>query len=419
MHWVAHGYVEGLLAMHLANATAAVTAHGAVCCVGGVVKDLTTTARRAGIRHGMKRLTVERMAPACAIFEPQTAAWDAALGVLRDVIYRFTPWVEVHDAEVFFSFSSPAPQRELQGLLKEISWQIGASDWRLLGAYGPSKLVAKMGTQALYRKQNWGMLQLQVKQHAMLCVEDATLLLQKARVRDLWAVSHMVRKRLEELGIRSVIELQRVQISRLQAMFGQDTARELAEIARGEDSLRVAVNFPPVLKQVQWRSKAGEAVGQEALPALVHRLAERMIQSMQEAQVTADRLVVDVEGYTGLGQQALHHRAEVTLAKPVLSAAPLQRWVTRQLEPQQWQTVSAITISLGELRPIAYVQSAWEIGVDGMLDVCVGKREQVSEMCEDLQDRFGPTLIRIGCLRSARETLLSSADPFRTNRFHS
>ena len=202
----------------------------------GVVAAASYEARRYGVRSAMPGFRARELCPD-GVFLPSNMGHYAAVSAqVYEIFSRFTPVIEpLALDEAFLDISGSlglfgTPEklaRELKDAVRrdtELHISVGVA---------PNKLVAKIACTL-------------GKPDGLKVIEPSGVraLLDPLPIRRLWGVGPVLGKRLEELGVRTFLDLARHDATALADALG-DRARELQALARGEDARPVEADRVP------------------------------------------------------------------------------------------------------------------------------------------------------------------------------
>ena len=219
--------VEALKDPSLAGRPVAVGGSG----TRGVVMSASYEARRHGVRSAMPAARARRLCPDLVFVRPDFDAYRAASSNIREIMLSFTPDVEPLSLDEAFLDVGGAVR--LFGPPPEIARQVRArilEETSLVCSVGvaPNKFLAKLASAA-------------AKPDGVVVVPaDAVhAFLDPLPVDALWGVGEKTHEVLARLGIRTVAELAATSLAVLERVLGEQSARHLAALARGEDDRSV------------------------------------------------------------------------------------------------------------------------------------------------------------------------------------
>jgi DNA polymerase-4 len=247
----------------------------------GVVSTASYEARKYGVHSGIPLRTAARRCPGAVFLAVDSELYDVASAKVMATLHEVDGLVEVLGwDEAFLALETENPEasaRHIQQRVRE------AADLDCSVGIGENKLQAKMATS--FGKPA-GIFRLT---HA---IWFATL---GSRPTDaLWGIGSKTSKRLNEMGISTVLELSQADPQSLAAGFGPTTGPWLVQLAQGQDSSTV-VSAPYVP-----RSRSREITFQHDLEdwdRVRHEVAvlvRRVAEDVAGQQRRAVRVVVKV-----------------------------------------------------------------------------------------------------------------------------
>jgi DNA polymerase-4 len=238
----------------------------------GVVLSASYEARASGVASAMPSARARRLCPEALFVPPDFTSYRAFAVRLREVLLSFTPLVEPLSLDEAFLDVSGATT--LFGPPDEIGRRIRTavrSELSLVCSVGvgPSKLLAKLASTAAKPD---GLLWLRAGR-------EATSFLHGLPVEALWGVGERTREVLSRLGARTVRDLSEMPVRILQSALGEHHARQLIDLATGQDERPVVPYEPP--KQISHEETYQHDLDDEAtivreLLRLSFRVASRL-----------------------------------------------------------------------------------------------------------------------------------------------
>jgi DNA polymerase-4 len=227
----------------------------------GVVAAASYEARRHGVQSAMPMVRARRACPDGVFLAPRFDAYREASHDVLSILRSFTPLVEPIALDE--AFLDVRGARRLHGTGPEIAAAIRArvhEDTGLVASVGVAgtKLLAKLASDLS-------------KPDGLLVVEpgDELVFLHPLGVERLWGVGPATRRRLGELGVRTVGDLAAIPPSTLTNLLGEAAGRHLHELSWNRD-LR-PVEPSRVAKSIGHEETFPADIGERA--ALEHALA--------------------------------------------------------------------------------------------------------------------------------------------------
>src|SRR5881392_4323077 len=176
----------------------------------GVLTTCNYEARAFGVRSAMPTFMALQRCPNLIILPTRFDVYRKEAGVIREILFRFTPLVEPLSLdEAYLDVTdhpgAPAPLAQvIRGLIFRKT-KLTAS-----AGIGPNKLVAKIASDL--KKPNG---QVEVKP------EEVPEFMEKLPVRKLWGIGEVTEQKLERLGIATCGDMQRLSRAELLENFGK------------------------------------------------------------------------------------------------------------------------------------------------------------------------------------------------------
>jgi DNA polymerase-4 len=265
----------------------------------GVLTTCNYEARQFGVRSAMPTFMALQRCPQLIVLPTRFDVYRREAAIIRGILHRFTNLVEplsLDEAYLDLTAHPGAPASVAQlirGLIFSKT-QLTAS-----AGIGPNKLVAKIASDI--NKPNG---QFEVKP------EDVPEFVRPLPVGKIWGVGEKTGQKLEQIGIRTCGELQKLSRIRLQEIFGKFGA-ELYDLSRGIDhrpvepdrprkSLSTEETFAIDLKTLTECEEKLEELYQELMAELAQKEAQRPITGIfvklkfhDFSRTTADRAGLD------------------------------------------------------------------------------------------------------------------------------
>src|SRR5437868_12298612 len=189
----------------------------------GVLTTCNYEARKFGVRSAMPTFMTLQRCPNLIILPTRFDVYRKEAGVIREILFRFTPLVEPLSLdEAYLDVTdhpgAPGPLAQvIRGLIFRRT-KLTAS-----AGIGPNKLIAKIASDL--KKPNG---QFEVKP------ENVPAFMEKLPVRKLWGIGEVTGQKLEKLGITTCGDMRRLSRISLQEHFGK-FGIELYDLCRGID----------------------------------------------------------------------------------------------------------------------------------------------------------------------------------------
>ncbi|HJT82249.1 MAG TPA: DNA polymerase IV [Chthoniobacterales bacterium] len=198
----------------------------------GVLTTCNYEARRFGVRSAMPTFMALQRCPQLIVVPTRFDVYRREAAVIRGILHRFTSLVEplsLDEAYLDLTDHPGAPASVAQ-LIRGLIF----NKTRLTASagIGPNKLVAKIASEL--NKPNG---QFEVKPEAV------NEFMQPLPVRKIWGVGEKTDQKLEQLGIRTCGEMQKLSRIELQEHFGK-FGLELYDLCRGIDDRPVEPDRP-------------------------------------------------------------------------------------------------------------------------------------------------------------------------------
>lgn len=198
----------------------------------GVLTTCNYEARKFGVRSAMPTFMALQRCPQLIVVPTRFDVYRREAAVIRGILRRFTDLIEPLSLdEAYLDLTAhPGAPGSLAQLIRGLIFQ--KTQLTASAGIAPNKLVAKIASD--FNKPNG---QLEVKPEE---VPDFMLPLP---VRKLWGVGEKTERKLEQLGISTCGEMQRLSRIELQEHFGKFGA-ELYDLCRGVDDRPVTPDRP-------------------------------------------------------------------------------------------------------------------------------------------------------------------------------
>ena len=196
----------------------------------GVVAASSYEARKFGVHSAMPSRTAYKLCPHGIFVHPHMTKYSLASKQVMAILAAFTPMVQpVSVDEAFLDVTSSI---NIFGDALTIAKRIKAAIKTQTGltasvGVAPNKFLAKVGSDL---KKPDGLV--------VITEADKVALLAPLPVAKLWGVGKVTEKRLNEMGLRTIGDIQRLPIAELRQRFG-NLADHLHALAWGEDDREV------------------------------------------------------------------------------------------------------------------------------------------------------------------------------------
>ena len=265
----------------------------------GVLTTCNYEAREFGVRSAMPTFMALQRCPQLIVVPTRFDVYRREAAVIRDILHRFTNLIEplsLDEAYLDLTAHPGAPASVTQ-LIRALIFQ--RTRLTASAGIGPNKLIAKIASDM--KKPNG---QFEVKP------EDVDEFMQPLPVRKIWGVGEKTDQKLEQLGIRTCGEMQKLSRLELQEHFGKFGA-ELYDLCRGIDdrpvepdrprkSLSTEETFATDLETIDECQEKLEELYQELMAELAQKEADRPITGIfvklkfhDFTRTTADRAGLD------------------------------------------------------------------------------------------------------------------------------
>ncbi|TNF14784.1 MAG: DNA polymerase IV, partial [Rhodobacteraceae bacterium] len=253
--------------------------------VGGGTRGVVTTccyiARISGVRSAMPMFQARKLCPEAVIIRPRMDHYAAVSREIREKMAALTPLIEPLSLdEAFLDLTGTArlhhapPAVQMARLAREIETQIGVT-----ASVGLShnKFLAKIASD-LDKPRGF----------SVIGRTDTEDFLRDKPVSILWGVGAATRAALGRAGIRTLADIRRAGLARMEDRFGA-SGRRLFELANGQDARRVSPDTP--IKSVSNETTFNEDISdRETLMGKLWHMAEK-VSARMKARDLAGRTV--------------------------------------------------------------------------------------------------------------------------------
>ena len=197
----------------------------------GVVSAASYEARKFGVHSAMPSRTAYKLCPQGVFIHPNMQKYAAASKQIMVILETFTPLVQpVSIDEAFLDVTGTL---NIFGDALTIAKRIKIAIREQTGltasvGVAPNKFLAKVGSDL---KKPDGLV--------VITEEDKVETLAPLSVAKIWGVGKVTEKRLHEMGMQTIGDIQRLPIEELRRRFGNNLADHLHALALGEDERAV------------------------------------------------------------------------------------------------------------------------------------------------------------------------------------
>jgi DNA polymerase IV len=249
-----------------------------------VVCAASYEARRFGVRSAMPAVRAERLCPEGVFLPPDFTRYRAVSRQVREIFQRHTDLIEPLSLdEAYLDVTQnktgiPTATRVAQAIREQIRTEL-----QLTASAGvaPNKFLAKIASD--WRKPD-GLFVIQPK--------DIATFLPPLPVGRIPGVGKVTESRLENMGVRTVGDLQRFEVAELERGFGRYGLR-LYELARGIDENPVVPDRPT--QSVSSEDTFPQDVPLSEIEPLIRALAERAWKASRKEMRTARTVVLKLK----------------------------------------------------------------------------------------------------------------------------
>ncbi len=249
-----------------------------------VVCAASYEARRFGVRSAMPAIRAERLCPQAVFVPPDFTRYRAVSRQTREIFQRHTDLIEPLSLDEAYldvtenKTALPTATRVARAIREQIRDELHLT---ASAGVAPNKFLAKIASD--WRKPD-GLFVIQP--------EEVDAFLSPLPVSRLPGVGKVTEKHLENIGIRTVVDLRKLDTSILQASFGRHGIR-LYELARGID------NNPVIPDRPTQSISAEDTFERDLLLAdtepMIRRLAEKVWTASQKESRTARTVVLKLK----------------------------------------------------------------------------------------------------------------------------
>lgn len=189
----------------------------------GVLTTCNYEARTFGVRSAMPTFMALQRCPDLIVIPPRFDVYRKEAGVIREIMYRFTALVEPLSLDEAYLDVTTHPEppsvvaKQIRDLIRK-HIRLTAS-----AGVGPNKLIAKIASEI--NKPDG---QFEVKP------AEVAEFMRPLPVRKLWGIGEVAERKLQQAGIKTCSDMQKLSRAQLHELFGKFGA-ELYDLCRGID----------------------------------------------------------------------------------------------------------------------------------------------------------------------------------------
>lgn len=348
----------------------------------GVVTSASYEARRLGVHSAMALRTAAKLCPHAVFLDGHHELYSQWSDRVAAILGTYSPTVEM--ASIDEAYLDLAGTERLHGphfgaahkLLLEITATTGLP---CSGGLGATRLVAKVASE-------------QAKPRGLVWVPPGSepAFLAPLSVRRIPGIGKVTEAALNDLGVKTIAQLQQLNLQRLEEVFGK-WGQALYRKSRGIDSFEFFVDAEP--KSISHNHTFGQDTnGREILESTLSHLCQKAAKRLREAGLHARTVTVTLR-YANFTTITRGH----TLAEPSDLDTIFIRTV-RDLFSRTWDGVA-------KLRLVGVEFSMFTAG-SGQMDLLdPGRRDKLERLAratDSLRDRFGFSKVQFGGSLTAR-----------------
>lgn len=370
---------------------------------GGVILSASYEARQFGVRSGMAVATARRLCPrliaVSGSFGDYIRLSDEVFAICRD----FTPIVE--QTSIDEAFLDVAGSVHLFGPASKIARRIrgGVAEKTglpLSAGIARTKFLAKVASR-----------EAKPSGQVEVSPEGELEFLHPLDVSAIWGVGAVTKKRLGELGIKTVGDLANAPLGALTARLGPGAGNHLHALAWNRDPRVVSTRRRA--RSVGAQSALGRRTPGHEHPAILANLADRIARRMRSKQRWARTVTLRIR----FADMSAATRS-FTLGAPIATAAAIHQVALRLLEQGRSagpHPVTLLGLSLSNIVTTPHVQLELELGdsefsLEESGSSAAGQRLELERALDDLQERFGRDSISRASAQMGRRSV---PDEFR------
>ncbi len=199
----------------------------------GVVSTCSYEARAYGIRSAMAIARAKTLCPHAVFVAPRMRVYEQVSGQIRAVFERYTPLIEPIALDE--AFMDVTGSQRLFGGAEAIAIRVRKDiqvETQLAVSVGvaQSKFVAKVASE-------------ESKPDGLIIIDPGTEgdFLQPLSVSRIWGAGPVAQDRMHRLGFRSIGDLQRAGLKRLEGLFGRNAGGHYHRLSHGLDRRKLVV----------------------------------------------------------------------------------------------------------------------------------------------------------------------------------
>jgi len=342
----------------------------------GVVTSASYEARRFGVHSAMALRTAAKLCPHAVFLDGRHELYCQWSDRVAAILAKYSPTVEM--ASIDEAYLDLAGTERLHGphfgaahkLLLEITATTGLP---CSGGLGATRLVAKVASE-------------QAKPRGLVWVPPGSepAFLAPLSVRRILGIGQITEAALNDLGVKTIAELQQFTLQRLEEVFGK-WGQALYRKSRGIDSFEFFVDAEP--KSISHNYTFGQDTNdREILESTLSHLCQKAAKRLREAGLHARTVTVTLR-YADFTTITRGH----TLAEPS-DLDTIFLGTVRDLFSRTWDGVA-------KLRLVGVEFSLFTAG-SGQMDLLdPGRRDKLERLAratDSLRDRFGFSKVQFG-----------------------
>jgi DNA polymerase IV len=289
-----------------------------------VVCAASYEARRFGVRSAMPAMRAERLCPDAVFVPPDFVRYRAASMLVREILKRHTDLIEPLSLdEAYLDLTEnksglATATRVAQAIREQIRAELNLT---ASAGVAPNKFLAKIASD--WRKPD-GLFVIQPR--------DVDTFLSPLAVGRLPGVGKVTGEKLEKLGIQTVGDLRRLDLTALENVFGA-YGRRLYQLARGLDESEVVPDRPT--KSVSAEDTFDHDLPLAEMEPMIRRLAEKAWSSSRKEARVARTVVLKLKtsGFDTITRSCTPGSAPASCAELTSIALSLRERVN--VDPQQ------------------------------------------------------------------------------------
>jgi DNA polymerase-4 len=249
-----------------------------------VVCAASYEARRFGVRSAMPFVTAERLCPEAIFVPPDFVRYKAVSRAVREIFRRHTDLIEPLSLDEAYldvtenKTALPTATKVAIAIRRQIREELSLT---ASAGVAPNKYLAKIASD--WRKPD-GLFVIQPK--------DVEAFLQPLPVGRIPGVGKVTESRLSQLGIKTVGDLYRFDLTALESNFGRYGAR-LYQLARGVDENPVVPNRPT--KSISAEDTFEQDIPLAEMEGAIRRLAEKVWHASRRESRVARTVVLKLK----------------------------------------------------------------------------------------------------------------------------